>query len=247
MNEEVMNQLRKTELEILDYVVSICNEYKLTYYILYGTLLGAVRHKGFIPWDDDIDIGLPRRDYDKLCSILKEQCQNENSAYFFQSTRTDKSFKLPFSKVRKHGTVFLEKKKYANNGIYIDIFPLDAAKHWRGLQKPFSYLMYRLYGRSQTLVGNMCIALADRMSTFYKEDKCKYYVSYGSAYPVERDVMKKDWFAEGDFAEFEGKKYRVPKNFKAYLTQIYGDDYMQLPPVEKRVSHNPVLLKFEDE
>lgn len=244
-----MQKLRTTEIEILDYIVSICNKCELRYYLLYGTLLGAIRHKGFIPWDDDIDIGLPRKDYDQLCKILERQCNREGSLYFYQSIQVEKGFRLPYSKLRKNGTVFMEEgdeERNIHNGVFVDIFPLDKTKKVQGLQKPFSYVIYRLYKYAGKWDVDLFLKIAAKVEKFYENKDCKYYVSYGSPYPVEKDVVKIEWFDGEEFSNFEGKKYRIPKEYDAYLRQLYGDDYMQLPPISDRKTHSPVMLKFED-
>lgn len=242
-----MQKLRATEIEILDYIVSVCDEFGLHYYLLYGTLLGAVRHKGFIPWDDDIDIGLPRQDYNILCNILKKCCNGGDSSYFYQSIETERGFRLPFSKLRKNGTVFLEREyedKNIHNGIFVDIFPLDKAKRIRGLQKPFSFLIYKLYKYAGKWNVSLFLKTAKCFITYYEDKNCLYYVSYGSPYPVERDIVDIEWFGEGTYCEFEGKQYRIPLNPDAYLQRIYGEDFRKLPPEEERKTHSPSVLKF---
>ena len=124
MESNKLGKLHETLLEILDYVVSVCEENGLQYVLVYGTALGAYRHKGFIPWDDDLDIALPRKDYEKLIEIMKK---SEQKKYLIQNESNEKRYYLPFSKVRKAGTLFAEsiaQGMYSNNGIFIDIFPL---------------------------------------------------------------------------------------------------------------------------
>ena len=242
MNEEEMQKLRATEIEILDFVVEVCSANNLNYYLLYGTLLGAVRHEGFIPWDDDIDIGLPRKDYDRLCTILTQKC-NGHSKFCFQDCDADIDFNKPYSKVRKRNTIFQEEGDNDNSvfqGIFIDIFPLDYVNNRVGLQKLFSFMVFRLLG-VKGKNRRINISISKKILTWYKWGM--YYVVYGSPYSVEKDVHNILWFGDGRSVVFEGKKYNAPEKYEEYLSQIYGD-YMKLPPVEKRISHNPKLVKF---
>ena len=128
MQEKDLKRLHDTLVEILDYIVAICEEHKLTYMLLYGTFLGAHRHGGFIPWDDDLDIAMPRDDYEKLIKILNKK---KSELYELQYEKNEKKYYLQFVKIRKKGTTFIEeiaKGMYDNNGIFIDIIPLDFAK-----------------------------------------------------------------------------------------------------------------------
>ncbi len=247
MDSIIMQKLRSTEIEILDFVVDICNKYKLRYYLLYGTLLGAVRHNGFIPWDDDIDIGLPRKDYEKLCVILNRECEISGSKYYFQNPCLDPTARRLYSKVRKRGTVFLEEDEIdasREQGIFVDIFPLDKAKHKRGIQKVFKYLIYRILEKINENNKNRYFKIINWMSCFHEKSDQGYYINYGSPYPIEKDIHRLEWFAGGKNVYFENKTYRGPVNAEAFLEQLYGMDYMQLPPLEKRVCHNPKVIYF---
>lgn len=124
-----MNDIQKKELEILNAFTKVCEEHGLRYFADGGTAIGAVRHKGFIPWDDDIDVLMPREDYDKLAS-LKEPF-GKNSKYFIQTYKTDPCYPLHFMKIRDSSTTFIENVYTAirmNHGVWIDIFPLDNYK-----------------------------------------------------------------------------------------------------------------------
>lgn len=120
-----MEKLRIIEVDILDEVVRICNKYDINYYLAYGTLIGAVRHKGFIPWDDDIDIWMFREDYDRFAKIAEKELSEK---YYYQDWHKEKEYPYNFAKVRLNDTVVLQKpitKLNIHHGIYIDIFPLD--------------------------------------------------------------------------------------------------------------------------
>ncbi|HGR9825979.1 TPA: phosphorylcholine transferase LicD, partial [Streptococcus pneumoniae] len=122
---ETNKQLHETLIEILDFVKEICEKHELTYFLVFGTALGAKRHCGFIPWDDDVDIALPREHYNIFIDALSE---TDQSIFSLQNEDNEPNYFLPFAKLRKNNTIFIEKildVEYENNGIYIDIFPLD--------------------------------------------------------------------------------------------------------------------------
>ena len=136
MQHDYLRRLQLTEKEILDEIVRICEANQLSYYLIGGTLLGAVRHKGFIPWDDDLDIVMPRTDYDQFCKLCINGALREE--YYLHSIETDPEYWLIFAKVRKNNTLFNEKNIAcieAPKGIYVDIFPLDEANTVAGLGK----------------------------------------------------------------------------------------------------------------
>ena len=126
LDSKTLKKLHDVELEILQEIIRICKKYDIKYYLAGGTLLGAVRHKGFIPWDDDLDIGMLREDYDKF---MKYGIKEIDDKYFIHCDKTDPNYWLPFIKVRKNSTTFVEellnKKEVLHNGIFVDIFPMD--------------------------------------------------------------------------------------------------------------------------
>ena len=125
MERELLRKVQLTQLEIAKEIRRVCEENDIPYFLTCGTLLGAVRHQGFIPWDDDMDVGMLRENYEKFCRIAPEKLKPE---YCWQTWYTDPNYALPFGKVRKRGTLYLEAKSHrlAENGFYVDIFPYDA-------------------------------------------------------------------------------------------------------------------------
>lgn len=123
--DQVQRQIWATEQEILDVIHQVCTEHGLRYSLAYGTLIGAVRHKGFIPWDDDIDIMMPREDYEKLIAVWDQAAPK---GYILQNTRTYPDFTQNFTKIRKDHTTFLqdeaERTKHYHKGIFVDISPV---------------------------------------------------------------------------------------------------------------------------
>ena len=122
---EQTNRIKEIEIEIFKSFISVCEHLNLTYYVLDGTLLGAVRHKGFIPWDDDIDVGMPREDYEVF---LREGQALLPEEYFIQTFDSDPEYLANYAKIRNNNTTFVEtsvRHRKINHGVFIDVFPLD--------------------------------------------------------------------------------------------------------------------------
>ena len=272
MQEYKIEKLHEVLVEILDYVVSVCEENNLKYFLLYGSALGAYRHHACIPWDDDLDIGMPRDDYEKFIDIMKTQ---PSSIYCLQNDETESQYYLTFSKIRKKNTIFMEdiaEGMYQDNGIFIDVFPLDYVKDKNALGyrvKEFvitylnhgiRYLAYpnaykNKYSKLRNILeGILCfpLTLFSKKKTINLikklcKGKCKpkeatYLAEYCDAYqhasqPIDNYLPEKKLM-------FHGREYNVPGKIENYLSTCYGEDYMELPPVEKRVTHMPSEIKF---
>lgn len=261
-----IRQIQHTEQEILDEIVRICDQFHLRYYLIGGTLLGAVRHKGFIPWDDDLDIAMPRADYDRFCDLCRSELSGQ---YMLHSIDTDRTYWLPFAKIRKRNTVFEEKNVEgldAPMGIYVDIFPLDNAKCVdcreqrirTRIIKGISAVIYAKRGLPVALTWKVralarCLPLSIasltrwqiRLMTKLNHTPCDYYINFGSNYNTVRQTMPKAVFDPACRLEFEGRMYNALADYRYFLNRLYGPDYMQLPPVEKRVTHSPVRIIFD--
>lgn len=176
-SDQLQQQIWATEQEILDVIHQVCTEHGLRYSLAYGTLLGAVRHKGFIPWDDDIDLMMPREDYEKLLVIWN---QSAPKGYILQNTRTDSDFTQNFTKIRKDHTTFLqdeaERTKHYHKGIFVDIFPGDRVPSGK-LEKTVQYIacaINLLYSRGHTSGSGGLIGKAE--SILLKAPKKKYTI-----------------------------------------------------------------------
>lgn len=264
MDKETLSKLHDTELEILDVIVKICNDNNLTYYLAGGSVLGAIRHKGIIPWDDDIDIMMYRSDLDKFEKLCEKQLPD---GYFYQSSKTDPHYHHIFSKVRKDGTLFVEKQTAStgqHNGIFVDIFPIDSAKHECGLQSKQAMLANKiekiLKVKDNILSGNFLdkviatifserflLLIQREVLSVFNNPKNKYYVNFGSQYGVKKQTMKKSVYYPPIEIEFENRKYYIPNDYDHFLRKLYGDKYMELPPKNKRVTHNPIKIAFSRE
>ena len=148
MEKETLKKLHEVEVEILDEFVRICKKQKLQYFLYYGTLLGAVRHNGFIPWDDDLDVAMPREDYEKFIKMAKEEL---NDNFYIDNKDTNDEYYLNFTKLRKKNTIF-EQDFQVNydgpKGIWIDIFPIDESKKENSIklqiQQKLNYIIYSI-------------------------------------------------------------------------------------------------------
>lgn len=267
MDEKVMAELRKVEVEVLKEIHRICTENDLKYYLCGGTLLGAVRHKGFIPWDDDIDIVMPRCDYNKFILL----CINGelNDKYLLQNTDTEPQYHLPFTKIRKKNTLFDEigvKKLKIHKGIFVDVFPLDYSKKNAGFifkfkdkiiknlihvvsmrqlgSKAVSGICNVLYVITKPLSVHKIIKISDFVSSCNKRGK--YYVDYASYIECSRETAPVDYYGEPIWLEFEGEKFPAPKQYDFILRNLYGD-YMKLPPEDERENHNAATVLFHIE
>ncbi|MBQ4569943.1 MAG: LicD family protein [Ruminococcus sp.] len=271
--DRILRKLQLTELEILRELDRVCRKHNLRYYVVGGTLIGAVRHKGFIPWDDDIDVSMPRKDFDKLCRIAKEEFADD---FFLQTRKTDKNCYFYYAKLRKNGTYFGEDKfehTTLHKGIFMDIFPLDYIPDNKALQKiffrGFSCLTGFICSKEKTtefLYKNMslpfivtfrflqcilpkCLLLGMRnligkLSNALSRKQLLASLSGFHGYPGE--IAPEKWWGEGCDIEFEGLTVRAPSEYHTLLTHMFGD-YMQLPPPEERVNHSvePEKIIFE--
>lgn len=258
-----IKQLQSIELKLLLEADRICKELNLRYYLIGGTLLGAVRHGGFIPWDVDIDIAMIRNDYEKF----REYCIRNNSGeFFFEDYSTEKNhsechaiLKIKNTEV-KYITRSKDRYTLQHNGIYMDIFPLDFApndpKKQRKQQyviKFFSSLLQakicRDYGAGKLkYFAKKILSVLLRPVSFFKLQKavehtmikynnetCDYLVSMASHYSYKKQLMPVEIYGEPQKIAFEGHEFFAPAKAEAYLKQLFGD-YMELPPEDKRYS-----------
>lgn len=262
--------LRKVQSAQLDMVLEIdrlCKTNGISYVCIAGTALGAVRHKGFIPWDDDLDIGLLREDYDKLKTI----CMTElNNSYVYQDYFTDKKYGSAFAKIRIKNTTYLEKNTImskANNGIYIDIFPFDNVDIKKERLRANLFYLYKRIALAKTdylpteksIIKYICykflkyavpISLEKTKNIMEKivryDCPSEFVVAYSGSYGYWREKVKREWLIETIDFDFEGYRLPIPRFYNEYLTSIYGD-YMTLPPKEKRNNRHKIeLVDFGD-
>ena len=268
-------EIQLEEKKILDLVVKFLDDHHLKCFLAGGTMLGAIRHHGFIPWDDDIDILMTRPDYDKLQEIIKRGNQIPNSDLYFHSIGLHNST-FPFTKVYKRSIEVYDRKyddKYEKY-LWIDIFPIDGLpkndaecyKLYKRKKRYERLMKYRKINNEYLLQHNgilkryIRLMIKNILKLFSDEYFAKKIISLTKKYPYNQSdyvgclvwgygpqerMTKED--AE-DYIEvtFEGSKYLGFKNFDQYLSNLYGD-YMKLPPEEKRVTHNIDVWRIENE
>lgn len=261
-----MNELQAVELDLLKKAVAVIEKHHLTYYLIGGTTLGAVRHRGFIPWDDDVDIALPRPDYERFLALASEFSE----PYFLQSYKTDPRYPYNFAKLRNSATTFRE-SRFAhidmNQGVYIDIFPLDGVTSHASIRRRDRWRIYSVWLRFYIIyLGRLSRPVRARtwykdllfnlISLPFKPWNCRHFLnrsidrtmkktSWEEARLVAniqgaafaREIVSKDLFGQGSKAVFEDREFVIEENYDAYLTEIYGD-YMTPPPEEKRCGHH---------
>lgn len=261
-SDKVIREVQKVELKILREVASICEKHGLRYFLYYGTLIGAVRHKGFIPWDDDVDIVMPREDYKRFLEIAKKELP---SHLFLQHRTTDRGYCYLIAKVRDSNTTFIEQAGYAfknmHQGIYIDIFPLDSVDGLKLKQKILVktlrvlwnvyFMKKHPYYTEQNVLQKInlsiykllplnCSLLAriyEKLSMLCKDKKSEYVADF-THNPKMKQIYRREWFSQIVKLEFEGELFNVPSGYDECLKHVYGD-YMQLPPEEqRRPKHN---------
>lgn len=264
MREINADELKKIQLEILDEVDNFCAENNIKFWLDSGTLLGAIRHNGYIPWDDDIDIGMLREDFERFISLFNKT----GGKYKVICNELDGECVYPYAKILDTDTVLYEPdiKNGVKLSVNIDLFVYDVTPGGDETEKQYdrrdkySFLnsvQYNLYP-SKTWYKKvpkvaLCVVLqlfpkglfankVVRNSKQYVGEELNYVGNFTS---VSRVVCEKSVFDSTISWDFEGKKYPVPEGYDKWLTSFYGD-YMQLPPVEKRVTHHQFKAYIKD-
>lgn len=262
-----LEKIHEVELEILDVVDRFCRVHKIYYSLYCGTMLGAVRHGGFIPWDDDIDICMLRTDYNRF---IKLWLSSGNQDYILQNKETDPGFTQTFTKIRKNHTTFLQEKEERgqyHTGFFIDILPLDRIPDGKLGKLIFKWnlMNYLLFTRefippksstSVAIVSHILLKLSSkgnriqkrkrylRRITKYNKDHSLRLVSANSLDGLNHE-MPSDLPLHYKQMPFEERKYLCYSDCDGLLSAWYGD-YMELPPEDQRVwRHHPILVNFE--
>jgi len=259
-----IREIQQMELGIMEYIHEVCQKIGVKYFLAYGSLIGAVRHKGFIPWDDDMDICMLREDYEKLQDYL---IANPDERYEVMSYKNNLNYVYPFMKVQDNQTYLLEEdvRIDSNMGIYVDIFPVDGYEDDVNFKNKMTKLIKKRQLSCYTFKGitntkSLLNSLIRYISViiFYFTNTNKYIrgidelaqsrkvddyelVDYLIYKDMNKPVWKREWLNQTITGVFEGKEFMIPKKYHEILTSDYGD-YTQLPPVELRFSHHDFQL-----
>lgn len=255
-----MTDFQQKVYDMFKWFHTFCVENDVKYYAIAGTALGAVRHSGFIPWDDDIDVGLPRKEYEKLISLMDGK---QFGDYVLEKPLQYKDSIYGFAKIYDTSTTLIEGSRYdSKRGVYIDVFPLDGAgndyaealqrfrsilktRRWvynkvcklrkkRGLKKNLASLIVRAIPFTSWRKLNIVV---DNKAKELEYDTSEYVANYYGAWGAEREMCKREVYGTPKLYKFEDGEMYLPEDADKYLTTMYGD-YMTPPPVEKRVSHH---------
>ena len=268
MPPEDFRKMQLLELDMIKEIDRVCRKHDIKYVITCGTLLGAIRHKGYIPWDDDADIGMLREEYEKFKKVANEL---DPKICYFQDHSTDPEYLWEYGKLRRVGTSFIragQEHMKGQTGVFIDIFPMDdipLSTIGQMIQDCRCFFLRKtLYARvgsisakgiSKLLYKFLCLFSVDwvykRLETITSKSsnsspnkvRVLLFTSFGVLnykHPLkEKFGMPKEWFLERAEYEFEGYKFYGTKDYDGFLKYMYND-YMTLPPVEKRDPHAPV-------
>lgn len=261
-SNEDLRKLQLTQLDMLIEVDRICKLHNIKYCIIAGTLLGAVRHKGYIPWDDDADVAMLREDYEKFRAACEKDL--DQNKFYFQDHVVTEGYRWGFGRVRRENTEFVrygqEHMPY-KSGVFIDVFPLDGVPDNRILRGIHNFIGFTIrktlwseVGRKTDKSGMMrgiysILSKIPRKAVFSIYDKFVRLSNFKETelvriltFPTPKGRpygYKRCWYAELKDIVFEGYTFPGAKDADGYLTYKFGN-YMQLPPVEARRGHHPV-------
>lgn len=276
-NKTELEQLKKAELIIVRDFAEVCEKYNIPWFAIGGSVIGAARHEGFIPWDDDFDLAMLREDYDRFVEIWKTELGDK---YHLATPETDASYSSPVIKLMRKNTKFVPEylaNSKAELGIHVDIFVydnytndskskkqikqariLDQLLFLRGSGKP----SIPFKGIKKVLAGIACELIHAILTIFrispawlykkfnkvaqrYNAENTEYVTLYQDAWIHESRVARSEIFPLKR-VKFEDTYVPVPNEYMKLLYRYYGEDVMEMPPIEKRVNHAPIQIEFGD-
>ncbi|RXI80040.1 LicD family protein [Levilactobacillus suantsaii] len=266
----LIDRIHRVELGNLAQFVKICTKLQLPYTLLGGSLLGAIRHQGFIPWDDDVDVGLLRADYDQLLAAAPALLQSTH--YFLQTPDSDPNYALSYAKLLDRNTYIEEKNNvnHARKGVFIDIFPLDRVPqeptHQREQLAKFQWYNTRILLQLRYhLVNNPLVKLQPPLDTAQRADvqvlkdaRTAVMTQYqsqadlpnvknlASQYAYDKEVFTITQVTDLTMVPFEQLRVQVPRDYATILTGMYGD-YMALPPKNQRTEKHLERLIMDNQ
>ncbi|WP_026499076.1 LicD family protein [Butyrivibrio sp. WCD2001] len=261
---EDLKKLQAFELEMLEEVDRICKKHNINYTIIGGTLLGAVRHGGFIPWDDDADVAMLRPEYDRFCEVCQKELDQDR--FYFQNMDITPGYRWGYAKIRRKGTIFLrenqEKMPY-EQGIFLDVFPQDAVPDNKILRDIHSFrcFLVRKFLWSEIGKGSdkskgmrllftiMSLVPLKVIRKWYKgliinDDKTNLVRTLTFPAPKGKFGYKRYWIRDTADIKFEDKVFSGVKDYDGWLKWEFGD-YMKMPPKDKQKVHPVTKLKLD--
>ena len=266
LTSEQLRKLQLIELEMLKEIDRICRKYNIQYSLDGGTLLGAIRHGGFIPWDDDADIVMLRSEYEKFYEVCKKELDTDK--FFLQEFRTDENYRWGYSKMRRNGTVFLREGQEhvkCNQGVFGDIFICDNVPdnfllkkiHWAicycirkglysvvGKNKQKNILKFCGYEMLSKVPRGYWEHIIYKVSRQWNRIRTRNVGHMTYPYPKScKYGMPRECFESYLEKEFEGCSFRIFEKYDLYLKLLFGE-YMKLPPAKERKTHPVSKIKL---
>lgn len=270
MTQEDLRELQKKCLEITLVFKEFCDKHGLLFYLCGGGCIGAIRHGGFIPWDDDIDVFMPRDDYEKMCRLWKEEMAD--TPYRLSRTGPDNFERSQLTAITDERTTFIKERQMdldVAHGVRLEVLPLDGCPsgHFKRKMQIFWGLVYQIYinqeaptskGKLLEWVGKIMLAVrpgwkrrykmamyAERQMSKYPIAECDYITELCVRYNYMVNEYPKEIFASAVYKEFEGEMLPLPVGYETYLKMAFGD-YMELPKEEFRVpSHDGICIDLK--
>ena len=268
MDKRILYRLHEEMFIIYKEIARICDKHGLIYFVVGGTLLGAVVHKGYIPWDDDLDIAMPRDDYDKFINVFSKELDER---FYLHHTTTDSNYWLPFAKVRMNNTIFLEEKRKkvkSHAGIYVDIFPFDYAPNkntlshrikWRLMTYMNNYIYAKITKKRVNSISNKIYGalfskvsieklsrIRDSLMRSFDRGNRVYFVDLAGGRRLNNSYFEINDILPVHTVPFGSESVVAPDNPDKYLLQLYTEKYKIIPPKDQQVTHEPIMIRFSD-